>query len=284
MGLLHSFNDTGITFYTGACGGNQVPRIEEARSHCISWQHGESEWRHYATTEYFRQMGQAAVMSDGSIPLLGGQYEMCWDRRASCDYEDEDGGATEWVEEQTVEKVTPDGRSEVVFTLLHGENVQSCAVQPLPGGEVILLGGGGEEGNHNHVERYDQTGHLGSLPDMLQPRSDHACGFFNDANGNPVLLVAGGSGGLWKKGTEIATAELLLPGASVWIQGSPLPKAEGGVRAASHSNGSGILLTGTETAVLRYSPEREEWEEVGATRTRFWMHATVAGDLASLCQ
>ena len=59
------------------------------------------------------------------------------------------------IEEQTVErvglhlkykvnfftcpKVTPDGRSEVVFTLLHGNNKQGCAVQPVPGGEVMLI-------------------------------------------------------------------------------------------------------------------------------------------------
>ena len=35
--------------------------------------------------------------------------------------------------------MTPDGRSEVVFTLLHGDNKQGCAVQPVPGGEVILI-------------------------------------------------------------------------------------------------------------------------------------------------
>ena len=37
----------------------------------------------------------------------------------------------------TPSKVTSDGRSEVVFTLLHGDNKQGCAVQPVPGGEVI---------------------------------------------------------------------------------------------------------------------------------------------------
>ena len=37
----------------------------------------------------------------------------------------------------TRSKVTSDGRSEVVFTLLHGDNKQGCAVQPVPGGEVI---------------------------------------------------------------------------------------------------------------------------------------------------
>ena len=64
-------------------------------------------------------------------------------------------GCTGFAEEQTVErvgldvkskivskcppKVTPDGRSEVVFTLLHGDNKQGCAVQPVPGGEVIII-------------------------------------------------------------------------------------------------------------------------------------------------
>ena len=36
-------------------------------------------------------------------------------------------------------KVTPDGNSEVVFTLKHGDNKQGCALQPVPGGEVILM-------------------------------------------------------------------------------------------------------------------------------------------------
>ena len=34
--------------------------------------------------------------------------------------------------------MTSDGKSEVVFTLKHGDNKQGCAVQPIPGGEVIL--------------------------------------------------------------------------------------------------------------------------------------------------
>ena len=34
---------------------------------------GQQEWSHYAATQYIRSMGQAAVMDDGSILLLGGQ-------------------------------------------------------------------------------------------------------------------------------------------------------------------------------------------------------------------
>ena len=115
-------------------------------------------------------------------------------------------------------------------------------------------------------------------------RFEHACGFFNDHNGLPVLMVAGGAVDRLTKDTKTATTELLLPGASSWIQATALPKAQGGVRAGSHLDGSGILLTGIETSVLLFNPETLEWEEVGSTKTRFLMHATVAGDLASLCQ
>ena len=42
---------------------------------------GQSEWRHYAETQYIRMMGQAAVMADRSILLLGGQ--VCFARLIS---------------------------------------------------------------------------------------------------------------------------------------------------------------------------------------------------------
>ena len=118
---------------------------------------------------------------------------------------------------------------------------------------------------------------------MNHQRFEHACGFFNDHNGLPVLMVAGGAVDRLTKDTKTATTELLLPGASSWIQGTPLPKAQGGVRAASRLDGSGLLLTGIDKSILLFNPTTSRWEEVGTTENRFWMHATVAGDLASLC-
>jgi len=272
-----------------ACGGNIVGGRSGTKSECISWQYGQSEWRRYAMLQYIRMMGQAAVMADGSILLLGGQYE------GGCGHNEP--GCTDWAKEQTVERVTPDGRSEVVFTLLHGDNKQGCAVQPVPGGEVILMGGGacywcgGEP--HAHVERYDQTGHLGSLPDLLQPRYEHACGFYHfqrdrgqgraETEG-ATLVVVGGAVDQLTKDTKTATMELLLPGASSWIQGTPLPKAQGGVRAASGIPRYNMLLTGIDKSVFYYEPRSEKWEEwMYATKGRFVMHTTVAGDLAKLC-
>ena len=115
-----------------------------------------------------------------------------------------------------------------------------------------------------------------------QQRFEHACGFFNDEEGNAVLMVAGGAVDQLTKDTETATTELLFPGTSSWIQGTPLPKAQGGVRAASCLD-DGILLTGVDRSVLHYDPMTQRWDEVGTTKTRFWMHATVAADLTSLC-
>ena len=96
-------------------------------------------------------------------------------------------------------------------------------------------------------------------------------------------MVAGGAVDQLTKDTATATTEFLLPGASSWVQGSPLPKARAGVRAASDLNGDGIWLTGIDRSVLQWFPPPSQWEEVGTTKTGFWMHATVAVDLASLC-
>ena len=89
-------------------------------------------------------------------------------------------------------------------------------------------------------------------------------------------MVAGGAVDRLTKGTKTATTELLLPGASSWIAATPLPKAQGGLRAASPLDGSGILFTGIEKSVLRYNGTVDTWEEVGTLKTRFLMHATVA--------
>ena len=98
-----------------------------------------------------------------------------------------------------------------------------------------------------------------------------------------MLMVAGGSVDQLTKDSVTATTELLLPGAKTWIQGRPLPKARGGVRAASDPSGLVVFLTGIDRSVLWLREAGAEWEEVGTTKEGFWMHATVAGDLASLC-
>ena len=61
---------------------------------------------------------------DGSILLLGGQIDPnCRKKQRGC---------TGWAANQTMERVTP-GKSEVVFSIKHGDNKNGCAVQPVPG-------------------------------------------------------------------------------------------------------------------------------------------------------
>ena len=60
---------------------------------------------------------------DGSILLLGGQIDPnCRKKQRGC---------TAWWVNQTMERVTP-GKSEVVFSIKHGDNKNGCAVQPVP--------------------------------------------------------------------------------------------------------------------------------------------------------
>ena len=110
-------------------------------------------------------MGQATTMADGSILLLGGQIDPnCRKKQRGC---------TGWAANQTVERVTP-GKYEVVF--FHQARRQQEWMRCTTGAwrEVVLLGGGAcfncAGYPHPHVERYDQTCHLGSLPDLLTPR------------------------------------------------------------------------------------------------------------------
>ena len=84
-------------------------------------------------------------------------------------------------------------------------------------------------------------------------------------------------------GNKIANTEILLPGASSWIEATPLPKAMTGIRAASLPDGSGLLLTGWDTTILTYNLATQQWEKVGCLEKTYGMHATVAGDLTSLC-
>ena len=56
-----------------------------------------------------------------------------------------------------------------------------------------------------------------------------------------------------------------------------------GIRAASFPDGSGLLLTGVDTSVLSYNLASQQWEKVGCLEKSYSMHATIAGDLASLC-
>ena len=64
-------------------------------------------------------------------------------------------------------------------------------------------------------------------------------------------------------GNRLAKTEILLPGATSWIEATPLPKAMAAIRAASLPDGSGLLLTGIDTTILTYKLATQQWEKVG---------------------
>ena len=87
-------------------------------------------------------------------------------------------------------------------------------------------------------------------------------------------MVAGGAVDQLTKDSASDSVELLLPGARSWVAASPLPKAQGGVRAAF--DGNKLLLTGIGNSILWYNPDQEQWEEVG---TKLGFLYTASGPL-----
>ena len=89
---------------------------------------------------------------------------------------------------------------------------------------------------HTLYPRYDSQGqHLGSLPDIITPRADHACATFVSSRGEQVgfqkltifyLLIEKGfliTGGAGSNG-ELSSTELYLPSKKKWTPGGNLPR------------------------------------------------------------
>jgi hypothetical protein len=154
-------------------------------------------------------------------------------------------------------------------------------------GEVIVIGGG-EEGSvhpvHGHVSRYGLTGLLASrpaLPDLLGPRTEHACTGFSSSGNDPqqAYIVSGGHRG---DGVGLFTTEILLPGASGWTHAAPLPAQEvsSPIRMKSATLPTGEMFFVGGTKVLRYDPASDSWEKVACTKRE--RHAVVAVDLVTI--
>lgn len=177
-----------------------------------------------------------------------------------------------------------EGTEGFLFDLVH-DATGGCAIAG--DGEVIVIGGG-EEGSlhpvHGHVSRYGLTGFLASrpaLPDLLGPRTEHACAGFSPSTNHPqqAYIVAGGHRG---DGVGLFTTEILLPGASVWTQAAPLPQQElsSPIRMKSATLPTGEMFFVGGTKVLRYDPASDSWEKVSCTNRE--RHDVVAVDLVTI--
>merc|ERR1712083_508328 len=223
---------------------------------CVSWQAGQDGWKDYATLSGPGDRGwhAAVVLPNDTIVVVGSNY-----------YKAMDTG-----------EVVGSGKQFPLQNSGRG----TCAIHS-DQNEFVTIGG--KYPVHGKVDRYDSQGnYLGSLPDLIEARSDHACASFTSSNGEKGFLVAGGAG---RRATEI-----FLPSENRWRKGGELPRALEGLRAFQ-LNGQ-VFVTGgdwgrslsTRSAeVLAYDASTDTWAEIGKMEKARTNHAVVGVNLRALC-
>merc|ERR1712210_150480 len=119
------------------------------------------------------------------------------------------------------------------------------------------------------------------LTPMNQGRNGHACGVYQDAGGQQVLLVSGGYDGSYLSSTEVA---VYSSGSQLeWreVEGGQLPSPRHGLR--SSLVGDVLFVTGGRddddnrfTSILSWDPVAEYWQQAGDLAVARSGHAAVA--------
>ena len=127
--------------------------------------HQGGEWNHLVNTSSYRS-GHSSAANDTHILLIGG----------------EKSNTTEWIP-VPVPGMDPRPAQPGPFEVTHG--MLHCTIQ-LSADVIVLTGGHGTE---ELVTEYHLTGDVNgtSLTPMGQPRRVHACGVYQDADGQQVL-------------------------------------------------------------------------------------------------
>jgi len=182
---------------------------------------------------------------------------------------------------KTTEWIPVDGSTgqQGGFSVRHGWG--HCTVQLSD--DIIWLTGGHQ--TNNYVTQYslaDRT--VTPLTPLGQPRYQHACGVYQDAGGQQVILITGGwdaEDGNFLSSTEVAiyTSDSQLE----WMEmeSGHLPTPRRGMKAAVIDND--IYVTGGEgddyndlTEILRWDPSAESWQQAGSLAVARSYHAAVA--------
>lgn len=218
--------------------------------------YNNGQWDHLTETRSRRQGHSSAVRQD-RILLIGGSAS----------------SSTEWI--------SADGSPSQAgpFQVRHGHD--HCTIQ-LSADLIVVTGGRDTE---SYVTEYQLSGNDGNetpLTPMSQSRRYHACGVYQGAAGQQVLLVTGGYYyGSYLSSTEVATYS---SGGQLeeWreVEGGELPSTRTGLRATLV--GDILFVTGGKdnsyyfTSILSWDPVAESWQSAGDLAEARFNHAAVA--------
>jgi len=215
------------------------------------------EWNDLTDTRSRREYHSSAV-KDNRILLIGG----------------DGSNSTEWI--------SADGSPSQAgpFQVRHGS--RHCTMQL--SADLIVMTGGGED-PESYVTEYQLNGNNGKenpLTPMRQARRAHACGVYQGAAGQQVLLVTGGYySGHYLSSTEVATYS---SGGQLeeWreVEGGELPSTRGSLRATLVGDVL-FLIGGWDgnnhlTSILSWDPVAESWQAAGDLAVGRSSHAVVA--------
>merc|ERR1719237_1839918 len=216
--------------------GHQVACYEDT---CEIYREGS--WQHLQDTTSTRYYHSSATRED-AVLLIGGHHLY----------------STEWI------AVDGSAAKPGPFTVRHGYRHCTCQLSD----DIIVVTGGWQTEalvTEYHLEDGTET----ALTPLGQPRRAHACGVYQDADGQQVLIVTGG--GYGSSYSYLSSTEVAINTGGVsqleWRETGRLPTPRGLLRAAVIENH--IYVTGGYdgdnylTEILRWDPSTESWQQVG---------------------
>merc|ERR1712037_893626 len=135
----------------------------------------------------------------------------------------------------------------------------------------------------DRVTIYQLTGNGDETPltPMNQGRYDHACGVYQDAGGQQVILVTGGWSSSFGSLSSTEVAAYSSDGQLEWreVDGGQLPSPRWGPRATVV--GDILFVTGGYdgsylTSILSWDPVAESWQQAGNLAVGRESHAAIA--------
>jgi len=216
----------------------------------------DAEWTIYTEDIYSRRDHVSLTTPDG-IYLMGGY------------------------ERRSVDLVKPDGSVKWEIWYLKREIDRGCGI--IDDDTIIITGGGGE--GSTKVDRYNDKGFVENLPELIETRKGHGCGYFH-RDGKKVLFVGGGYFGKYE---ELASTEMLTLGSTSWTSAAPLPKTMWSFASVSVNNKIYFIVGDGKSrgaSVLFYEFDGEKWEEVhkegyNGLDDRYRGNRAIAVDLAT---